>query len=279
MVLFPNCKINIGLNVTSKRADGYHDIATIFYPLHWYDAVEAIPVADSTRPASDAAHVQFTSTGLRVPGATGDNICLKAYQLLKKDFPALPAVAMHLHKSIPTGAGLGGGSSDGAFTLLLLNKKFRLNLSTEQLLQYALTLGSDCPFFIINRPCYATGRGEQTTPLPLDLSAYSFLIVYPGIHISTAWAFSQLIPAFPSTTVTSIVQQPVETWKDKLINDFELPVFRAHPPIEEIKKILYANGALYASLTGSGSAVYGIFSKNKVPELQWDKNYIQKIIQ
>lgn len=279
MVLFPNCKINIGLNVTSKRADGYHDIATIFYPLTWRDAVEVIPLAAGTQPASDAAPVRFTSTGLRVPGATGDNICLKAYQLLKKDFPALPPVALHLHKSIPTGAGLGGGSSDGAFTLLLLNKKFRLNLSDEQLIQYALQLGSDCPFFIINRPCYATGRGEETTLLPLDLSAYAFLIVYPGIHISTAWAFSQLLPALPGRAVTSIVQQPVETWRDELTNDFELPVFRAHPPIEEIKKILYANGALYASLTGSGSAVYGIFSKNKVPELLWDKHYIQKIIQ
>lgn len=278
-MLFPNCKINIGLNVTSKRADGYHDIATIFYPLPWCDAVEAVSLAAGTPPASDTAPVQFTSTGLRIPGTAGDNICLKAYQLLKNDFPALPPAALHLHKSIPTGAGLGGGSSDGAFTLLLLNKKFRLNLSTEQLLQYALTLGSDCPFFIINRPCYATGRGEETTLLPLDLSAYSFLIVYPAIHISTAWAFSRLVPAFPSTAVTSIVQQPVETWKDKLINDFELPVFHAHPPIAEIKKILYANGALYASLTGSGSAVYGIFSKNKVPRLQWDKHYIQKIIQ
>lgn len=279
MVLFPNCKINIGLNVTSKRSDGYHDIATIFYPLNWCDAVETIPLSTGTQPASDTAHVKFTCTGLQVPGATGDNICLKAYQLLKKDFSILPPVAMHLHKSIPTGAGLGGGSSDGAFTLLLLNKKFRLNLSTEQLIRYALQLGSDCPFFIINRPCYATGRGEETVLLPLDLSAYSFLIVYPGIHISTAWAFSQILPALPSRAVTNIVQQPVETWKDELTNDFELPVFRAHPPIEEIKKTLYANGALYASLTGSGSAVYGIFGKNKVPELKWDKNHTQKIIQ
>lgn len=278
-MLFPNCKINIGLNVTSKRADGYHDIATIFYPLRWCDAVEAIPVANSKRPDPDAAPAQFTCTGLPIPGVAGDNICLKAYLLLKKDFPELPLVALHLHKSIPTGAGLGGGSSDGAFTLLLLNQKFRLKLSTEQLIQYALQLGSDCPFFIINQPCYATGRGEQITPLSLDLSAYSFLIVYPGIHISTAWAFSQLVPAFPSMEVTGIVQQPVEIWKDKLINDFELPVFRAHPPIEEIKKILYANGALYASLTGSGSAVYGIFSKNKLPDLKWDKHYTQKIIQ
>ncbi len=276
MVLFPNCKINIGLNITSKRADGYHNIATVFYPINWHDAVEMISLPDND---ALSASPNFTQSGLSIPGKEADNICLKAYRILKRDFPGIPPVKMHLHKTIPTGAGLGGGSSNGAFTLLLMNKKFDLNLTAEQLTAYALKLGSDCPFFIVNAPCYATGRGELTEPLPLDLSAYSFLIVHPGIHIQTAWAFSKLTPAQPSTPIKSIVQQPLETWSNELVNDFELPVFREYPQVEEVKKALYANGALYASLTGSGSAVYGIFSKNKAPELKWDKNYTQKIIQ
>ena len=276
MILFPNCKINIGLNITSKRADGYHNLATVFYPINWCDAVELIPLPNNN---SLSASVHFTQSGLSIPGKEADNICLKAYLLLKNNFSGIPPVNMHLHKTIPTGAGLGGGSANGAFTLLLINKKFNLNLPAEQLSAYALKLGSDCPFFIINKPCYATGRGEQTEPLPLDLSAYSFLIVHPGIHIQTALAFSKLTPAQPSKPVKSIVQQPIETWRNELMNDFELPVFHEYPQIEEVKKTLYANGALYASLTGSGSAVYGIFSKNKVPELKWDKNYTQKIIQ
>ncbi|HRN57771.1 MAG TPA: 4-(cytidine 5'-diphospho)-2-C-methyl-D-erythritol kinase [Agriterribacter sp.] len=276
MVLFPNCKINIGLNVIAKRADGYHNIATVFYPLSWYDAVEIIPQSAGASPATP---VQFSHSGLPVPGKVTDNICLKAYHLLKKDFPGIPPVHMHLHKTIPTGAGLGGGSANGAFTLLLMNKKLELHLSSVQLAEYALQLGSDCPFFIVNTPCYATGRGEQMQPVSLNLSSYSFLIVHPGIHIQTARAFSTLNPAQPSRPIKNIVQQPVETWRNELVNDFEAPLFREYPQIEEVKKTLYANGALYASLTGSGSAVYGIFSKNKVPGLKWDKNYTQQVIQ
>lgn len=279
MVLFPNCKINLGLNITSKRPDGYHNIETVFYPLNWCDAIELIP-GDKTSLSPSSAHpVQFSCSGLTIPGNPSDNICLKAYQLLKKDFPSLPPVYMHLHKTIPTGAGLGGGSSNGAFTLLLANQKFNLNLSSNQLSRYALMLGSDCPFFIMNTPCYATGRGEQAAPLPLSLSAYSFLVVYPGIHIPTAWAFSQLTPRLPVKPAKDIVMQPLTSWKNELVNDFELPVFREYPQIESVKKTLYANGALYASLTGSGSSVYGIFHKNKVPELKWDKGYIQKTIE
>jgi 4-diphosphocytidyl-2-C-methyl-D-erythritol kinase len=276
VVLFPNCKINIGLNVVSKRADAYHNIETVFYPLNWCDAVEIIPISDNN---ALSASLHFTQSGLSIPGKEADNICLKAYKILKKDFPGIPAISMHLHKTIPTGAGLGGGSANGAFTLLLINKKFNLNLSPEQLFQYALQLGSDCPFFVINEPCYATARGEKMEMLTLNLSSYSFLIVYPSIHINTAWAFSMVTPAYPPKPVKTIVQQPVETWKEELVNDFELPVFSQYPQIAQIKKSLYDNGALYASLSGSGSSVYGIFSKNKVPDLKWDKNYTQKIIQ
>lgn len=276
MVLFSNCKINIGLNIISKRADSYHDIETVFYPMHWYDAVEIVPLPDNN---ALSASLHFTQSGLLIPGKEADNICLKAYQILKKDFPGIPPVNMHLHKTIPAGAGLGGGSANGAFTLLLINKKFNLNLSSEQLIQYALQLGSDCPFFINNQPCYAMERGEKMEMLALNLSSHSFLIVYPAIHINTAWAFSRVTPARSPKPVKTIVQQPVETWKDELVNDFELPVFSQYPQIAQIKKSLYDNGALYASLSGSGSSVYGIFSKNKVPDLKWDKNYTQKIIQ
>ncbi len=275
MILFPNCKINIGLNVVSKRADAYHNIETVFYPLNWCDAIEIIPL----RTGNDvSASLHFTESGLSIPGKETDNICLKAYRILKKDFPAIPPVNMHLHKTIPTGAGLGGGSSNGAFALMLINKKFNLNLSEQQLAEYALQLGSDCPFFVRNVPCYATGRGEQMEPVSLDLSSYSFLVVHPGIHVQTAWAFSKLSPSLPRQPLRSIVQKPVETWRNELVNDFEIPVFREYPRIEKVKKLLYANGALYASLTGSGSAVYGIFSKNKVPELKWDKTHTQKKI-
>ena len=276
MVLFPNCKINIGLNIVSKRADGYHNIETVFYPLNWCDAVETVP-----HPDSDELSVfpHFTQSGLSIPGKEADNICVKAYQILKKDFPGIPVVNMHLHKTIPAGAGLGGGSANGAFTLRLLNKKFNLNLSTEQLIEYALQLGSDCPFFIINESSYATERGERMEKIALSLSSCSFLIVHPAIHITTAWAFSQVKPARPAKSVKTIVQQPVKTWKEELVNDFELPVFSQYPQIAQIKKLLYDNGALYASLSGSGSSVYGIFIKNKVPELTWDENYIQKVIQ
>jgi len=273
VVLFPNCKINLGLNIVSKRADTYHNIETAFYPLNWCDAVEIIPAFDNNVLSP---FVHFTQSGLSIPVKEADNICLKAYHLLKKDFPAIPAINMHLHKTIPAGAGLGGGSSNGAFTLLLINKKFNLNLSAGQLTAYALKLGSDCPFFIFNAPCYATGRGEEMEPLALDLSTYSFLIVYPAIHINTAWAFSQTTAAHPQKRIKTIVQQPVETWKEELVNDFELPVFSQYPEIENVKKNLYANGALYASLSGSGSSVYGIFRKNNLPVLKWDKNYTQK---
>ena len=276
MVLFSNCKINIGLNIILKRADSYHDIETVFYPMHWYDAVEIVPLPDNN---ALSASLHFTQSGLLIPGKEADNICLKAYKILKKDFPGIPPVNMHLHKTIPAGAGLGGGSANGAFTLLLINKKFNLNLSSEQLLQYALQLGSDSPFFINNQPCYAMERGEKMEMLALNHSSHSFLIVYPAIHINTAWAFSRVTPARSPKPVKTIVQQPVETWKDELVNDFELPVFSQYPQIAQIKKSLYDNGALYASLSGSGSSVYGIFSKNKVPDLKWDKNYTQKIIQ
>lgn len=268
MVTFPNCKINLGLNIIRKRTDGFHDLETVFYPVQLKDALEIIP---STAQDTD---IQFSASGLVVDGNSADNICIKAYQLLKKDFPTLPSIQMHLHKAIPMGAGLGGGSADGAFTLKMLNEKFNLNLSNEQLIEYALQLGSDCPFFILNQPCFASSRGEKMTPIELDLSAYQFLIVNPGIHVNTGWAFKQITPAVPAKSVKAIIQQPIESWKEELINDFELPVVTAYPAIAAIKQELYNLGAIYASMSGSGSTVFGIFHKNAQLNLQFPESYL-----
>jgi 4-diphosphocytidyl-2-C-methyl-D-erythritol kinase len=265
VILFPNCKINLGLHVIRKRDDGYHDLETVFYSLPLHDALEIV--------RSEAGNVDFHVSGLVVNGKPEDNLCIKAYGLIKKDFPQLPAIQMHLHKAIPMGAGLGGGSSDGAFTLQLLNEKFQLNISQEQLLDYALRLGSDCPFFIINKPCIATGRGELMQPVSLDLSLYSFLLVHPGIHISTGWAFSQLTPATPPQSLAIVIQQPVTTWSSSLKNDFETPVLQHHPELKAIKEKLYQAGALYASMSGSGSCFYGIFPKGNIPAITWPDGY------
>ncbi len=266
MISFPNCKINSGLHILSKREDGFHNLATFFYPLPLHDALEII----------QAKKTVFTNSGLPVPGNANDNICLKAYQLLKKDFAELPPVKIHLHKTIPMGAGLGGGSADGAFTLKLLNEKFDLGLSTDQLINYALQLGSDCPFFIVNKPSMATGRGEILEPLPIDLSAYKFVIVNPGIHINTGWAFSQITPAFPEKSIAAIITQPVEKWKEELKNDFEEPVFKNHSEIKSIKEELYKQGAVYASMSGSGSTVYGIFKKEIELSFNFPAHYFVK---
>lgn len=269
MLFFPNCKINLGLRILRRRADGYHDLETIFYPLPLRDALECIRPEASATPASpdhDPGTSQFTSYGLPIPGDADHNLCLKAWRLLKKDFPDLPPVHIHLLKNIPIGAGLGGGSADGAWTLKALDKQFQLRLSEEQLLHYAAQLGSDCPFFIFNTPCLAGGRGERLTPVALDLSAYSMALVDPGIHISTAKAFSLCTPAENPTPLTSIIGQPVPQWRDQLVNDFEQPVVQLHPELTAIKPTLYAHGALYASLTGSGSSFFGIFPKDQAPD-------------
>lgn len=263
MISFPNSKINLGLHILGKREDGYHDLATVFYPLPVRDVLEIVKA-----PVN-----QLTVTGIPVGGPPEKNLCLKAWELLKRDFPDLSPVHTLLHKHIPMGAGLGGGSADGAFMLTMLNNKFNLGLGKEQLLHYALQLGSDCPFFIHNKPCLATGRGETLSPVVLDLNGYSFLLVHPGIHVNTAWAFSQIKPAENPTSPDLIVQQPVEKWKDQLINDFESPVMGHYPELQEIKDKLYATGAVYASMTGSGSCFYGIYHKDQLPVIDWPQRY------
>ena len=268
MVIFPNSKINLGLNIVGKRNDGYHDIETVFFPVPLKDALEVI----------EKEKFEFSTSGSSIEGESEKNLCIKAYHLLKKDLPNLPAVQMHLHKAIPMGAGLGGGSADGAFALKLLNKKFELRLSEKQLISYSLQLGSDCPFFILNKPCFATGRGEKLEQIELDLSEYKTVIVHPAIHISTAWAFSTLKPSRPVKSIKQIIQQSITTWKDELINDFEKPVFAKYPEIDEIRDALYDAGAIYASMSGSGSAVFGIFKKEKAISLSFPKNYFVKIL-
>ena len=308
MISFPNCKINLGLHILNKRDDGYHNLETVFYPVQLRDALEVVRRDDGRQTIDDSKNtdhspltthessITFSSTGLTIAGDPETNLCIKAYRLLKKDFPSLPPVQMHLHKAIPMGAGLGGGSADGAFALKLLNHKFQLGLSKEQLIDYALQLGSDCPFFIVNKPCYATGRGEKLEAVELDLSAYHFAIVNPGIHVNTGWAFAQLNLSGRSAEsadqsdssqrpdseqrpdLKQIIQQPISTWKDQLINDFEEPVSKAHPEIAAIKQQLYDAGAVYASMTGSGSTVFGLFKKDQQIHLTFNSHYLFTLV-
>ena len=269
MVTFPNCKINLGLNILQKRKDGYHDIETVFYPLPIHDILEVI--------SSHGNKTQFNNTGINT-GAYENNLCLKAYHLLKTDFPRLPEINMHLHKVIPMGAGLGGGSADAVFTLLLLNKKYHLNIARQQLFVYALQLGSDCPFFLINEPCHASGRGEIVEPLQFSLSKYKLLIVNPGIHINTKSLFGEIIPAIPSKKIKEIIHQPVETWSSELVNDFEKIAFSKHPQLKKIKENMYMNGAVYAAMTGTGSTVFGIFNPGEGNHYPVEKDYFYKWI-
>ncbi len=272
MIVFPDCKINLGLNILRKRSDGYHDLETIFYPVPLTDSLEII---ENKQPGKNPG-LPFTSSGLPIAGKPASNLCVKAYRLLKKDFPDIPAVSIHLHKVIPSGAGLGGGSADGAFALKMMNEMFALGLTTEQLIKYALQLGSDCPFFIINKPCFATGRGEIMEEITVDLSAYKIVIINPGIHIDTGRAFLDMTPALPDHSVKEIISRPIETWKDDLKNDFEKPVFLQHREIVDIKDSLYRLGAIYASMSGSGSTVFGIFPKEKQLQLSFPAHYFVK---
>lgn len=255
MIYFPNCKINIGLNILSRRDDGFHELETIFYPVALKEAVEII----EDRSLND---IFFTQTGNSVAGDPEKNLCIRAYRSLKKKFPRLPPCRLHLHKRIPEQAGLGGGSADASFTLKLLNDKFKLGLTEKELLDHALQLGSDCPFFIINQPVIATGRGEIMQMINLDLSAYSILLVHPRIAVDTKWAYSKItLPEQRPKPLAELIKQPVSQWRENIFNAFEKPVFEAFPAIRELKETLYRAGAIYASLSGSGSAVLGIFEK------------------
>ena len=252
MVSFPHCKINLGLNVIAKRPDGFHNIETCFYPIAWNDILEVLP--------SQTAKLDIT--GLRIAGEPTENLCWKAYHLVKKDFD-LPPVHIHLHKLLPTGAGLGGGSSDAAFTLRAINEIFQLSLSTEKLVEYASALGSDCTFFLQDNPMMGTGRGEKINPVTIKLKGRYLILLKPDIHVSTADAYAGVTPRMPLQSVRTILEKkPVEKWKEFLVNDFESSVFKKFPQIGELKNKLYQSGAVYASMSGSGSSLFGIFDND-----------------
>lgn len=253
MITFPNAKINLGLNIVEKRPDGYHNLETIFYPINLQDALEV------TRRENNDKEYTLHISGSPLEGEPEDNLVVKAYKLLKKNYPGLLPVDIHMYKHIPAGAGLGGGSSDAACMIKLLNDKFSLGLSTERMEEYAVKLGADCAFFIRNKPVFATGIGNLFEPVELSLKGYHIILIKPDIFVSTRDAFAEIKPVRPAVSLKEIVKQPMETWKHSMKNDFEDSVFKKFPEIAAIKDELYDLGAVYAAMSGSGSSVYGIF--------------------
>jgi 4-diphosphocytidyl-2-C-methyl-D-erythritol kinase len=250
MVSFPPCKINLGLNILRKRPDGYHELETCFYPVPWTDILEIIP----------SKNFSFQSSGNPIPGSEQENLCLKAYRLLQRDFN-IPPVSIHLHKIIPTGAGLGGGSADAAHTVRLLNQIFNLSLSFDQLRNYTDRLGSDCSFFLQDNPLLGQGRGEILTPILITLKGNFLVIVKPPLHVSTAEAYADVAPHPAETPLRHLLETVIPAeWRGRIKNDFEESIFKKYPAIRLLKDKLYNEGALYASMSGSGSSVFGIFS-------------------
>lgn len=254
MIVYPNAKINIGLNVVEKRPDGYHNLETVFYPIKLQDALE-IKTIESNVPSCGYS---LKVSGTLLDGSPDDNLVVKAYKLLKKEFD-LPPVNMYLYKHIPTGAGLGGGSSDAAYALKVLNEKYSLSLSDERLEAYAAEIGADCAFFIKNNPVFATGIGNIFSDIKLNLTGMTLVLVKPDIFVSTRDAYSNINPSAPKVSLKDLLSEPVTSWKDTVFNDFEKSVFPKYPEIAAIKDKLYDMGAVYASMSGSGSSVYGIF--------------------
>ncbi|SFC48971.1 4-diphosphocytidyl-2-C-methyl-D-erythritol kinase [Parapedobacter composti] len=255
MIAFPNAKINIGLQVLNRRDDGYHNLETVFYPLKLYDALEIV----------EAGKLQFSVSGVPIPADGRDNLCVRAYRLLQ-DVYDLPPVHIYLHKVIPIGAGLGGGSADAAFLLKLANQQFGLRLDEPALISYARQLGADCPFFIRNTPVLATGIGDIFNQVQVDLSPYHLVLVKPDVYVSTATAYGTVSPEPASKHLAAAIMQPVETWRDTIFNDFEPGIFARYPEIAAIKALLYEQGAVYAAMSGSGSSVYGLFAERVVLE-------------
>lgn len=258
MILFSPAKINIGLRILERRADGFHNLQSVMYPLALFDLLEIRMTGQS------GLGLRFSQTGLPVEGGNGENLCEKAFELMARVTP-LPSVYIHLHKQIPVGAGLGGGSSNASYTLKGLNRLAQRELSYEQLHEMASLLGSDCPFFLHQQPMMMEGRGEKLTPSPVNLKGYYVAVLFPGIHISTAEAYAGVHPYSSETDLGQLTARPTDQWRDLVVNDFEKTIFRRHPFLEELKTGLYSAGAVYASLSGSGSSLYGIFSE--VPDL------------
>ena len=250
MILFPPAKINLGLNVLHKRSDGYHEIDTCMIPIDLTDVLEVLP--------SDNFH--FIQTGLNVDGDMSDNLVVQAYHLLKDEYD-LPPVYIHLRKNIPMGAGLGGGSADATYTLVALNRLFELKIPNKELEILASELGSDCSFFVENTPKIAKGRGEELTPIDIDLSGYYLKLIFPGLHIGTAEAYENVSFSENEKEIKHVISINIEEWRVNLKNGFERSAFLLHPQLAEIKNDLYKEGAVYASMTGSGSTMYGIFKE------------------
>lgn len=261
MIGHPCAKINLGLNIVSKRSDGYHDLETVFYPVNLTDEISIEVKPDGQRQNHPC---ELTLNGIAIEGDAQDNLIVKAYSLLKERYVDLPEIAVSLTKNIPSQAGMGGGSSDCSFTITMLNKMFNLNFSIADMQLLAAKLGADCPFFIAPTPSFATGIGEKLSPVSIDLSSYSLAIVKPPVMISTKEAFARITPKRPKKCCHNIVLQPIETWKDELVNDFELSIATLHPEIARIKQALYDRGAVYAAMSGSGSAVFGIFEERPI---------------
>ena len=254
MLYLPNCKINIGLNVVSKRPDGYHNLETVFYPVPLRDNLEVNPLNDTDAP------YRLTVGGAKVEGLAADNLVVKVYLALKEEF-GLPPVDIFLYKNVPMGAGLGGGSSDAASMMLLLNEMFALGLSPEEMERRIAPFGADCAFFVRNRPAYATGIGDELSPIPLSLRGKFILLVKPDVFVSTKEAYARVTPRPADYPLREAIMQPIETWRGTVVNDFEASVFPNHPELAAIKQTLYDMGALYAAMSGSGSTLFGIFDR------------------
>jgi 4-diphosphocytidyl-2-C-methyl-D-erythritol kinase len=260
MITFPNAKINIGLHILRKRNDNFHDLETLFYPVQWTDALEIV----------ESEKLEFSTSGIEIPNDPKENLCMRAYHLLKKDFD-LPPVHIHLHKVIPTGAGLGGGSADASFTLKMLNEIFNLGIKNEILEKYAAQLGSDCPFFIQNKPQIGTGRGEILESFEVNLKGREIVLIYPNLNISTKEAYAKIKPKERNFLIKDTFKKEIQTWKNELENDFESALFPDYPLLAEIKNELYAKGAIFAGMSGSGSTMFGIF--DKVPSFSFLSEY------
>lgn len=261
MVTFPCAKINLGLNIVARRNDGYHNIETVFYPIPLHDNLEVVSAPNATQPCL------LHETGLQLDSSPQSNLVVKVYQLLKEDYAQLPPIEVWLHKRIPSGAGLGGGSSDAAFMMRLLNEQYNLGMEDDDI-EYRLgKIGADCPFFYKAHPAYATGIGDILTPINFDLAGWNLLLVKPRVHVSTKEAYALVSPKPSKENLLLSLERPVETWKDTVKNDFETSVFYKHPEIAAIKQTLYDMGAVYASMSGSGSSVFGLF-RNRQPEAE-----------
>lgn len=271
MISYPSAKINLGLNILRKREDGFHEIESVFYPVPWKDILEIVP--RNEKPA----RCSFSSSGIEIPSGVGENLCEKVYNLLQVEHD-LPSVDIHLHKQIPIGAGLGGGSADAAYTAVMLNEMFELSLSHQKLERLVSQVGSDCPFFIQNKPAYVTGRGDMLEGFDLDLSGYWIVLINPGIHIGTAEAYSGVTSRKPDYSLKQALIKDVSSWKDEVVNDFENSIFPNHPEIKDLKNELYTCGADYSAMTGSGSTVFGLF-QDRPKNLDVSPRYSIKIAQ